>query len=221
MKKGIFNTIILAVSILTSQSGYAQEIRTISGRVTTFGEIPLNNVEITISKSDLKTSSDSLGMFTINCSEKASLKFVAEGFDGKRLKAKKCDQSTIDLIYSNTESSFANAISNNHVSKEILEMAMKKYPLKGEKDYGLYDNIYMLIDNEIYNVNVNGKTVTTIKPSSLSQSQEVLYVVNGSITSDISFVLPINVKTIRYVEGTGAAKYGSKGANGAIEITLK
>jgi hypothetical protein len=221
MKKDIINAIIIAVCILTSQVGYAQEIRAISGKVTTFGEIPLNNVEITVSKSDLKTSSDSLGMFTINCSEKASLKFVAKGFDGMKLKAKKCDQSTIDLTYRNTESSFAYAISNNHVSKEILEMAMQKYPLKGEKDYGRYDNIYTLIDIEIYNVKVSGNSVTTIKPTSLSGSQEVLYVVDGTITSDVSFVLPMNVKTIRYVERAGAAKYGSQGGNGAIEITLK
>ena len=107
------------------------------------------------------------------------------------------------------------------ISKEILEMAMEKYPLKGEKDYGIYDNIYTLIDIEIYNVNVSGTTVTTIKPSSFSGSLEVLYVVNGTISSDISFVLPMNVKTIRYVERAGAAKYGSQGANGAIEITLK
>ena len=100
-------------------------------------------------------------------------------------------------------------------------MVLGKYPLKGEKDYGNYDNIYTLIQNEIHNVRVSGTSVMTTKPNSFSQSQEVLYVVNEMITSDVSFVLPMNVKTIRYVQGTGAAKYGSRGANGAIEITLK
>ncbi len=44
---------------------------------------------------------------------------------------------------------------------------------------------------------------------------------DGMTTADIDFVIPVNVKTIRYVQGTGAAKYGSQGANGAIEISLK
>ena len=117
--------------------------------------------------------------------------------------------------------SFANATNNNHISEGLLSGALAKYPLKGEKDYGNYENIYQLIQNEIHTVRVSGTSVTTIKQNSFTQSQEVLYVVNGTISSDISFVLPFNVKAIRYVDGPAAAKYGSRGANGAIEITLK
>ena len=221
MKQGIFYTIFITLGILTAQLGYAQEIKTISGRVTTFGEIPLSNVRITLSKSDLETHSDSLGKFSIDCSEKDVIKFEAKGFDGKRIKVKKIKQSSIDLVYSNSESSFVHATDNHHISKEILEMAIEKYPLKGEKDYSLYDNVYTLIDNEIHTVKVSGSTVSTTKPNSFTQSQEVLYVVDGMTVTDIDFVLPVNVKTVRYVDGPAASKYGSRGANGAIEITLK
>ena len=68
----------------------AQESQTIAGRVTTFGELPLQNVEITASKSGLTTYTDSLGNFSISCSGKDKLRFFANGFDGKKLKAKKC-----------------------------------------------------------------------------------------------------------------------------------
>jgi hypothetical protein len=200
---------------------YAQEDQTIAGRVTTFGEIPLNHVEITASKSGTITYSDSLGNFSLGCSENDKLVFSAYGFDRRKLKAEKCHQATIDLVYSNRESSFDDATENNHINELLLTRAIEKYPLKGEKYYGDYDNIYDVIQNEIKTVRVSGKSVTTIKTNSFTQSQEVLFVVDGTITSDISFILPMNVKSIRYVEGTGAAKYGSRGANGAIEITLK
>ncbi len=220
MKNIIFKTLLIAC-ILTSQMGYAQEGKILSGRVTAFGEIPLNNVEITASKTGQKTYTDSLGIFMISYSETDQLRFYAKGFEGRKIKAKKYKQADIDLVYSNNQSSFEHATKNKHISKENLEMAMGKYPLKGEKDYGNYDNIYNLIQSEIHNVRVSGTSVKTTKPNSFSQSQEVLYVVDGMITSDISFVIPFNVKAIRYVQGTGAAKYGSQGANGAIEIALK
>jgi outer membrane receptor for ferrienterochelin and colicin len=41
------------------------------------------------------------------------------------------------------------------------------------------------------------------------------------IMSDISFITPINVKTIEYIDGVDASSYGSRGANGIIKITLK
>ena len=221
MKKWRLNIIVLTVILLKTSGIYAQDNKIISGRVTTFGSIPLYHVEITVSKSGPITYSDTLGFFSISCSEKDALKFFANGFDGEKIKAKKCNQATIDLIYSNDETSFKHATINKHISKEVLEMAIENYPLKGEFNYSKYDNIYILIDNEIHNVRVSGTSITTTKPNSFSASQEVLYVVDGMTTIDISFVVPLNVKSIRYVDGPEAAKYGSRGANGAIEITLK
>ena len=207
--------------VLLTQGASAQDNITISGTVTTFGQIALNQVEITVSKSDLLCYSDSLGYFRITCPEKSTLNFYASGFERGKLKVKKSAELDIDLTYSNKDASFANATTNNHISKALLSVELEKYSVNAGKDYGDYENIYQLIQNEIFNVRVSGTSVTTMRPSSFTQSQEVLYVVNGMISSDISFVLPFNVKTIRYVTGSGAAKYGSQGANGAIEITLK
>ena len=184
-------------------------------------DIPLKNVEITTSKTDQITHTDSLGLFSISCSENDRLLFSAAGFDVEKVKFKDLKKPTIDLIYSNESNSFAEATKNGHISEEVLKSALTKYPLKGEKDYSRYNNIYDLIDTEIFNVNVNGNVVTTQKRTSFTASQEVLYVVDGRIVSDISFVVPINVKSIRYVDGPQAAIYGSRGANGAIEIKLR
>jgi len=221
MKKHFLNIVSLALFTLVTPGISAQESRIIAGRITTFGVLPLNHVEITASKSGNKTFSDSLGNFSIICTEKDHLVFYAKGFDGRKLKAAKCNQATIDLVYSNNESSLEDATGNNHISKDLLAGAIGKYPLKGEKYYGAYEDIYTLIQNEIHTVRVSGNSVTTTKPNSFTQSQEVLYVVDGAIMSDISSILPLNIKSIRYVDGPEAAKYGSRGANGAIEITLK
>ena len=209
------------LSFMNDAIVFSQQTKEIVSRVTTFGVIPLNNVQITAVKSGEVTYTDSLGRFKINSLEKDAIKLSASGFDDIKIRTNKFGQSQINLVFSNTHNSFDEAVSNGHIRKELLEGAIIKYPLKGDKDYSRYNSIYNLIDNEIYNVNVNGTSVTTNKPNSFTQSQEVLYVVDGMTVSDVAFVIPLNVKAIRYVDGPEAARYGSQGANGAIEITLK
>jgi hypothetical protein len=213
--------VILILVLIQGSAIRAQESKIINGKITTFGIIPLSNVEITTSKSGNVAYSDFSGSFSISCIEKDIIKVAASGFDAKRIKAKKIDSLNVDLVYSNSQTSFNDAVKNRHISKEILEDAITKYPLKGEKDYSRYSSIYELISTEIYNVNVNGTSITTTKPSSISQSQEVLCAVNGIIYEDISFIVTSDVKSVRYVQGPGASRYGIRGSNGVIEITLR
>ncbi len=213
--------VVLTIIIFSFLNVNAQNSKIITGKVTTFGIIPLNNVQFIASKSGEVAYSDSLGLFSISCSEKDVIKIFASGFDGKRIKAKKYNHVSIDLVYSNNETSFAEATEKAHISKKRLELSIKKYPLKGEKNYARYTNIYELIKNEIHNVKVNGRSVTPMIPTSFGASQEVLYVVDGIIVSDISTVIPQNVKSIKYVDGPAASRYGVRGANGAIEIIMK
>ena len=214
---------IMIFVLIQGLAVYAQEKKIITGKVTTFGVIPLNNVEFIASKSGQVevAYSDSLGIIRISCPENAMIRISASGFDRTKLKAKRLDQSSVDLIYSNSKTSFEEATKNGHISKENLAMAIEKYPLKGEKDYSKYSTIFDLIDTEIYNVTVSGTTVTSTKPNSLSASQEVLYVVDKMIVRDISHIVTSEVAAIKYVDGPEATQYGSRGANGAIEITLK
>ena len=221
MKKGILNSAILFILFSHGLTLWAQENRMITGRVTTFGVIPLNNVEIKASKSGEETVTDSEGFFSIRCEEKDMIRAYASGFDFKKAKIRKTDSVHIDLVYSNTDRSMADATTNGHISRNALEDAMKKYPLKGEKDYSRYSDIYELIKTEIYNVNVSGTSITTTKPSSLTSGQEVLLVVDGIIHQDISFLVPSDVRSLRYFDGPEAARYGVRGGNGVIEITTR
>jgi len=214
-------SVILILLFITGSAIRAQESKTIRGRVTTFGEIPLNNVQITTSKSGQEVYSDYNGFFSISCTDKDMIKVFAPGFDSRRIKAKKIDSLDVDLVYSNAPNSFKEATVNGHISKEVLEKAMSKYPLKGEKDYSRYASIYEIIKTEIYNVNVNGTSITTTKPSSINSSQEILCVVNGMIHDDISFVLPSEVRSVKYLDGPGASRYGVRGGNGVIEIVTR
>ena len=62
--------------------------------------------------------------------------------------------------------------------------------------------------------------------NSVSGSVEPLYVVNGytvgnSFSSVIDLVNPVDVESIKAVDGSAASFYGSRGANGVIVIKTK
>ena len=135
MKARNLISVILILLLIRGSTIRAQESKVIIGKVTTFGIIPLNNVQITTSKSGREVYSDYEGLFSISCTEKDMIRVYASGFDSKRIKAKKIDSLNIDLVYSNNQASFRDATDNGHISKKILEDAISKYPLKGEKDY--------------------------------------------------------------------------------------
>jgi len=99
--------------------------------------------------------------------------------------------------------------------------AINKTPNRVEKDYSKYQNIFELIRGEIHQVKVEGTNVYTIKGLSFSLTAQVLYDVDGMILSDISFVLPVEVEKIEYIDDAGAAAYGMRGANGVIKIILR
>jgi hypothetical protein len=193
----------------------------ISGSVTAFKNIPLRNAVIKSSKTGKSVLSDSAGIYHIESAPDDILFFTAAGFKDKKCKTGKNSVINIDLKYLYGVTSFDEAVANNHFTSPELKKILEKYPAKGVKDYSRYQNIYELIRGEITNVRIDGTNVYSVKAASFSLSSQVLYVVNETIISDISFVLPANVKKIEYLEDSDASYYGMRGANGVIKITLK
>jgi hypothetical protein len=165
--------------------------------------------------------SDSFGRFSLDCASKDILIFTAAGFLERKVRVKEFKQITINLKYAFTEKSFDDALENNHISERALENALNGYHNKGQKDYSNYTSIYNIIQNEFTNLKVVGTEVHTVRTTSFYLSQQVLYVVDGMIVSDISYISPIEVVKIEFIDDASAAEYGMRGANGVLKITLK
>jgi hypothetical protein len=214
----------LITFLILSFSGYqaeAQATREITGIVTSFKRIPLNNVRIHALKSGNTQVTDSSGWFNINCSDKDNLIFSASGFTEKKIKISKKTIYQVDLNYIFSESSFEKAIQNKHIKPVVLEKLISENNKKKEKDYSKYTSIYELIDVEIYDVRVSGTSVYNNKIKSMNLNPQVLYVVDDKIVTDISYINPTYVKSIEFVDDVGATMYGVMGANGVLKITLK
>jgi hypothetical protein len=218
-------SIILASFILlfqvTRSECSAQETRDISGIVTSFKSIPLNNVRIDALKSGNTQFTDSAGMFSIKCSDKDNLIISASGFNKKKIKISKRTVYQVDLTYIFNDESYEKAIANKHIRPDVLEKSISAEINKNVKDYTKYNSIFQLVASEIYDVRVSGTSIYNKKIKSMDLNPLVLYVVDDKIVTDISYINPDYVKSIEFIDDVGTTMYGSKGANGVLKITLK
>lgn len=221
MKTKITLTIVFFILALSGTGLNAQDLRTVSGIVTSFRTIPLNNATVYAVKSGNSVLTDSTGRFSIECNTKDILRISASGFVDKNQKLNDESVYKINLTYVDNIANFNEAVNSGHISQEMLRDALFAEESKRTKDYSKYHNIYELVASEIYNVRVKGNTIVNTKIRSYDLTPEVLLVVNGKIVSDISFVATDDVKSIEFVDDVGATLYGSMGANGVLKITLK
>lgn len=98
-----------------------------------------------------------------------------------------------------------------------------------------YSDIFQLIGVRFAGVTVVGESISirgsanNSVSNSLSGSdtdgvrvsQEPLYLVNGSPVSSISTIAPDQVKSIKILKSSESGRYGIRGANGVVLITLK
>lgn len=214
----ILSILLLLVFGIESRS---QDKITVYGTVTFFKSIPLNKVKILALNSGESTYTDSLGRFNLNCLMKDALIISASGFEKKNVKVGKQDRYIINLTYKNNPTNFHDAVSNGHISENVLLQAINSGQQKKGKDYSTYSSIFELISSEIYDVRVTGSIVYNKKINSFNSNPQVLYVVDRKVVSDISFVAPADVKTIEFVDDVGATIWGMQGANGVLKIALK
>lgn len=201
----------------------ASQNRTVKGHVYAFKELKLNNVNVTAKKSKQTTVTDIFGNFTIECAKKDKIVFEGEGFSMAAVKISKKDSLTVKLIFDGGASNEKRAIDSNHASKEELVYAIRHHS-DYNNDFYKYGDIYSLLNGELSGLSFvdsgNGtKQIIIGGPNSLTQSYYALLIVDDVIVHDISNILPEKVTEVKMART--AAKYGARGANGAVYIYTK
>jgi hypothetical protein len=216
------NIIFLILMILIPGLELKAQVESrLSGVVTAFNNILLKKVKVSASKSGDVVLTDSVGRFSVRILKNDVIAFSAAGFKEKKVKAGTQKVIKVELTFNNTESGMKDAVSNGHISMDVLQEQLKVFRLKNVRDYSKYTSIYELISSEIYEVRVSGTSVVNKKVKSFNSSPQVLYVVNDKIVSDISYINPSYVSKIEFIDDVGATMYGMSGANGVLKITLK
>jgi hypothetical protein len=221
MKRFFFALLSILMFLVFTGEAKTQDKKSVTGIVTSFKKVPLNKVKVTTSKAGEVSYTDSQGQFSIQVTDKDALTFTAPGFEDRKIKISKESTYIIDLQYKDNKTNFNAAVSNGVISEDALNQGISAAKLKNVKDYSSYSSIYELISSELYEVRVTNNVVYNKKIKSFEQNPKVLYVVDDKIVNDISFVTPMYVRSIEFIDDVGATMYGSMGANGVLKIYLK
>lgn len=226
MQRIIVSTIALCL-VIVSGSISASGQKTITGQVTAFNKYTLKNVEVESKKSKQLVKTDSLGIYSIDVSDKDKIQFKADGFYSIVFKTDEEDTLNVNLIYIDNKKSFDDVIKNNVLTEAELSEALEKY-MDENNNFYTFQNIFDLIQSVHPSVFIDD----TSSPTKLylpgkgtvnnESGHEALLVVNKIMTFDISDISPVQVKKVKVLTGNDASLfYGSKGSNGVIEIELK
>lgn len=207
----IFIGFFLATSLFS-------QTRVVYGKLTVYNTFPVQNVEVKSKKAKSAIRTDSLGQFAIICMEKDVIKIKPKTFQPvTRRIGPDTDSVSINLIFNDNPRNRELAVGYGFVNQEDLLYAVSNLEQENG-EYCMYTNIFELLVGRFAGVAVNSGAVYIRGISSITTSNEALYVVDGVITTSIDWVIPCEIKSINILKDASSAIYGSRGANGVVLI---
>ena len=223
--------------------------RTITGKVQDAKGEALAGVSVTIKGTQIGTTTDATGLFSINAIDNEVLVFSYVGYATQEVNATGKDNLTIKLAEANASLSEV-VVTAFGVSKQRRGLGYAVQEVGG-KDFteGRMNNIASALSGKIAGVDAvqsnagagSSSRVIIRGNTSLNGNQQPLYVVDGMpidnqnrgpVTSStqlnvdrgdgISSINPDDIASISVLKGgAAAALYGSQAANGVVLITTK
>jgi TonB-dependent SusC/RagA subfamily outer membrane receptor len=147
------------------------------------------------------------GISTVAIKGRTEINFVLGGSELSKndVQNKSANGNQVDVGYGN-------------VSQKNLLTPVSTIDGRSSK-YASYKNIYEIL-NGTPGVIVKGNSVQIQGQSSFTSGTEPIYVVDGMVVETVDGISPSMVESISVLKGASASIYGSRGANGAILITL-
>ena len=239
---------VFALLIATISFG-ALQAQTVSGTVTDKDGAPVAGVSVVVKNSNVGTSTDNAGKFTVKAATSATLIFSSVGFNTEEVAlAGKSSVTVMLLVANNSNLNEVVVIGYGSATKKTLTGAVISIKAK-DFNQGIIAAPDQLLQNKVAGLEVTNTSgqpgaATTIQirgNSSIRSSNNPLYVVDGvpldggtarpnlgstlgstPNSNPLLFIDPNNIAQIDVLkDAASAAIYGSRGANGVIVITTK
>ena len=216
---------ILALCMIFAVPTFAQT-RVVKGKLTTFNQYPVQNVEVASKKAQSTVMTDSLGQFEIVCNEKDVIMIKIKVFQALNKKVDEDDDYvTANLIFRDNPKNREIATGLGYISHEQLTFALA-HMADENNDFCNYTDVFSLIKGRFPGVKImtgaSGTEGVFIRgQKSIYGNNEAVYVVDGIRVGDVSFINPCELATIDILKDGGAALYGSDGANGVVVLETK
>jgi hypothetical protein len=199
--------------------------RKVSGTILCFNQYPVQNVTVKAKKAKTEAVTDEEGKFELEINKNDVIRIKEPVFLEYSRQLSDEDKSLeINLIFKNTGKNVEKAVSSGYLDQKDLEYGIEHLAHENNvfsQFVDVYEAIRYSVPEAIPYVE-NNRTVFLLRGhTSLLGSNAAIYVVNGVITEDISYIDPVNIISISKLGNQGAALYGSRAANGVISIQIK
>src|SRR4051812_11505924 len=234
-----FRSAFFTLLIMLAASPFAfSQNKTFTGKVIGPDNSPLPGVSIQVKGSQIGTTTDNEGNFSISAPEGATLVISSTGFETIQTKAATGKDLNISLQTSNRELGEVVVIGYGTVHRKDLtgSVGTVKATQLQERPAA---SVNKALSGRIPGVQVNtnsgrpgGQTKIRIRGfSSINSSNNPLYVVDGVYipignqtlnSNSIDYINPNDIASVEVLkDASGTAIYGARGANGVVLITTK
>ncbi|HTR32005.1 MAG TPA: SusC/RagA family TonB-linked outer membrane protein [Puia sp.] len=220
------------VCVLFTHPAFSQT-KTITGKVVDDKGNPLSGVSVTVKGSRVGTSTDAAGAFTLNVKSTATtLVLTSVGFADKEVNITAETSISVSMTPSSTTLGDLVVTGYGTARKKDLTGAVDVVSTK-DFNAGVVSNPMQQIQGKVSGLIItqqggdpNQNPIIRLRgQTSLSGSQNPLYVVDGVTLDDptiISTIPPGDIESYSILkDASAAAIYGSRGANGVIQIVTK
>jgi len=222
--KNKIQKLFFALLFLTPLIGFCQT-RTISGKIVAFNKYPIENITVIAKKSKAVANTDTDGSFFIEVKKNDIIQIKNPLFMRYETKiSESANMLEINLIFNHSDQNVSKAIEQGYFNRDDLYYAMENLAQENNV-FGRFSNVYEAIKFAVPEAAMvdgsGGKSAFVLRgTNSLTGNNHAIYLVNQSITNDISFITPSEIRKIYKLSNSQAAMYGSMASNGVICIDL-
>jgi TonB-dependent SusC/RagA subfamily outer membrane receptor len=220
--------LVFSCSISVSLGQKAGKKIIVSGFVKDGTDSPVANAVILVDGKNTKFLTDSKGFYKVKISSGSTTIGILTQTSGK-MEEPINGREKIDFRFEGSVP--VQVTGRTEPGDEAVDMGVKTAKKRSlttpvdvidatQSKYASYNSIYDIIKNEVPGVMVSGTSIRIRTATSVTGSNEPLFVVDGMPVTTIDNIQPQMVKSIQVLKGSSAAIYGVRGSNGVIVINL-
>jgi TonB-dependent SusC/RagA subfamily outer membrane receptor len=229
MRTTVIFLILFSFLTISASSGQKNNKKIIvTGLVTDSNQRPLVGALVLIYGKNTNVVTDDNGVYKLKVRPDADSITIVTFTSGINTEAIN-GRTNIDFVLGTAVSSDKNARDKKTADKKVdigygnvseKDVLTRVNTIDGRNSkYATYKNIYEILKGTA-GVIVKGNSVQLQGPSSFNSGTQPIFVVDGMIVESVDGISPAMVESISVLKGASASIYGSRGANGAILITL-